>query len=716
MTLSAMTLRAVSICDVDLPHQSNISDDEDYRFQLPVSTMGYEQGRHSGGTAFHWGAQTVLLRQAVHCRLVNVGAASLVRGSATLVCTVCLVSGQSRSPFSSPADRDRFVQDHTQRCGKPVQPIGFFTDIQADALCIQNCQSREAAYSITEALRQGASTVLGMELEDLHVLAIARPGSESVDVLLYDPLPGGSGLLEQMVARWADVVGAALNVAAHCQSQRKAACVDCFLNFRNAHDHRYLNRHTAQEKLQSWGDRLVRSHDIPPQLPNIEATSGAEPVNDAESRLQEMLKRAGFPNPIAQKTIDLGKPLGSTTPDFFYDDPNDLFDGICIDLDGMSKHLHGNSATQQRDRQIRETLNNQEYRVIEIPVGSLDDRQAMANHFHSLGRILLGKERAKSIRDNPGISLERVTRARDNNLWSARITQGLRAIVYKDGDTWALMYAGQHDDAYGWAASRRIELNARTGALQIVEFTETIEERLAEKVAGTGLFEQHDDNYLLSLGLPPSWLPVIRKLVMGDDLFSIIDKLPEEVAERLLKLNDGELVTPPLFVNSDKPGQENEDTQRRFITVNSSNELARMLDAPFATWVGFLHPSQRKLATGSFKGPVKVTGSAGTGKTVVTMHRARHLARQGKRVLLTSFVSTLCDNIARNLKLLCSEEELANITVVNVASQAGQILKQGKLRFSAATDQELQQLIQHNLIFDCPLDLPALWLEWKFVI
>jgi hypothetical protein len=114
-----------------------------------------------------------------------------------------------------------------------------------------------------------------------------------------------------------------------------------------------------------------------------------------------MLKRAGFPDPIAQKPIDLGKPLGTTTPDFFYADPNDLFDGICIYLDGMSKHLHGNPETQQRDRQIRETLNNRDYKVIEIPVGNLDDRQAMAQHFHSLGRILLGKERAKSIRDNP---------------------------------------------------------------------------------------------------------------------------------------------------------------------------------------------------------------------------------------------------------------------------------------------------------------------------
>lgn len=234
---------------------------------------------------------------------------------------------------------------------------------------------------------------------------------------------------------------------------------------------------------------------------------------------------------------------------------------------------------------------------------------------------------------NPGISLERVTRIKDKNLWSARITVGLRAIIYKESDTWALMYAGQHDDAYAWASTHKIELNARTGALQIVEFTESVEALLPEKTQEQpGLFDAHNDDYLLSLGLPPNWLPVIRKLVEDNDLLTVLDKLPEEVGERLFRLATGELVTPPV-VSVDQPTSENEDTQRRFITVKSGSELAKLLEAPMASWIGFLHPSQRKLATGSFKGAVKVTGTAGTGKSVVAMHRARYLAQQGKRVL-----------------------------------------------------------------------------------
>ncbi|MBW4420717.1 MAG: UvrD-helicase domain-containing protein [Myxacorys californica WJT36-NPBG1] len=318
---------------------------------------------------------------------------------------------------------------------------------------------------------------------------------------------------------------------------------------------------------------------------------------------------------------------------------------------------------------------------------------------------------------HPSISLERVTKVKDDNLWSARITQGLRAIIYKESDTWALLYAGQHDNAYAWAQVRRVEQNAKTGALQIIEFTETIEQQFAEKPQNQfGLFDTHNDDYLLSLGLPPTWVAVIRKLVTEDDLLSILEKLPEEVAERFLRLAGGELVTPPLPPSPEKPIFENEDTQRRFIVVKSSDDIAKILAAPLATWIGFLHPSQRKLVTSSYKGPVKVTGSAGTGKTVVAMHRAKHLAQQGKKVLVTSFVKTLCDNINRNLKLLCSSDELTNITVGTVASQAGRILKEGNKSLSITSDEEIQLLIAQNFSPACPLNVSAVWLEWKFVI
>ena len=260
--LGVASLRAIPICDVDLPHQSQISDDEDYRFQMPVSLYGYEQNRHNGGRAYLWQDKTIQLRQGVHLRLVNVGAAKLVRSGGDLGYPVCLVCGQSRSPLASEADRQAFAKEHLERCGQPVQPTGFFADVVADTLSLQNCENREIAYSIVEAIRLGAANILDMEVDDLQVLIIAHPGKESVDALLYDPMPGGSGLLEQIISRWLDVIIAAQEVVAKCPSACETSCVDCLQTFRNAHYHRYLNRHTAAKNLNYWGYNLTFTHDI----------------------------------------------------------------------------------------------------------------------------------------------------------------------------------------------------------------------------------------------------------------------------------------------------------------------------------------------------------------------------------------------------------------------------------------------------------------------
>jgi len=113
-----------------------------------------------------------------------------------------------------------------------------------------------------------------------------------------------------------------------------------------------------------------------------------------------MLTEAGFSGFRAQHQIQLGRPWGSTTPDFFFEDPAERYEGICVYLDGLSEHIHGNPETRQRDRQIREKLRNDFYEVIEIAATDLTDAAAMQRHFYRLGRLLLGKEEAERFRDD----------------------------------------------------------------------------------------------------------------------------------------------------------------------------------------------------------------------------------------------------------------------------------------------------------------------------
>ncbi len=336
---------------------------------------------------------------------------------------------------------------------------------------------------------------------------------------------------------------------------------------------------------------------------------------------------------------------------------------------------------------------------------------------------------------NPGISLERIVQAKDKNLWSGRITQSLRAIIHKESGIHTVLYAGNHNDAYDWAKTRKVERHIVTGALQIVESPELVEQQVisqsskpaqlttSNKVSKTSqpslpIFDNHKDDYLLSLGLPPDWLPTIRKVVSEDILLDeVLPKLPEEVSERLLKLAIGEFVTPPTPLPASKPVTESKDTQRRFFKLESNEELLKMLAEPLSTWAVFLHPSQQKLATGSFNGAVKITGSAGTGKTVVALHRARHLAKQDKRVFLTTYVTTLCHNLQRNLAILCNDQELSKITVGTVHQQAMTIVNSTGKKLKPIDNAQVNELIEYyQRHTNSPLQTDALILEWENVI
>lgn len=366
---------------------------------MQVAVYGHELGRHSGGTAYAWGANTLIWRQGVHMRLVNVGPTQRVKDG-RLGYPVCLVCGQSRSPLASTAELDHFTEDHQTRCQHKVEPTGFYTDLFADAVTIRDCLDRNEAYSVLETLRIGATRVLDMEREDLQIMVIGRPGDEHVDATLYDPMPGESGLLKQIIDRFAEIVGAAMTVATDCPSSCEAACNDCLCTYRNAHVHQYLNRHLARQRLQEWGVDLQVSHDIPAHHPASGEEPARPPMNEAEAVLRAMLTRAGFPEPIWHKQLALGRPLGTTSPDCYFPAEDDDEPGVCVYLDGLSQHIHGNPETRERDRQIREQLRSLGYEVVEIAASDLTDQAAMRRHFYRLGRYLLGRERAKSVRQD----------------------------------------------------------------------------------------------------------------------------------------------------------------------------------------------------------------------------------------------------------------------------------------------------------------------------
>ena len=387
-SLGSKVLQTLEICDADLIHTSHISDEEDLRFQLGVAIYGLELGQHSGGEAFRWGSQQAHLRRGVRMRLVNVGASAAI-SDGELGFPVCTVCGQSVSPLSSTRQRRQFEEFHADFCGSIPRPIGFYADAIADVFSLPACNDKTAAFSVLEALRIGAAHVLDMHLEDLQILVIGRIDREEVDALLWDPMPGGSGLLDRLSERFEEIVKVARGVVRDCPALCTSSCIDCLQSFRNAYYHRFLDRRTALERLDEWGLRLQLDHDIPPLQPKETPDENALPVNEAEVKLRHLLLAAGFGEGTRGEQVRLGRPLGTTTPDVIYRTADhDVDEGVCIYLDGLSKHLHGNSETIEKDREIRAWLRNRSYEVIEITANELDDEEAMVRHFRRLANYL----------------------------------------------------------------------------------------------------------------------------------------------------------------------------------------------------------------------------------------------------------------------------------------------------------------------------------------
>ena len=269
---------------------------------------------------------------------------------------------------------------------------------------------------------------------------------------------------------------------------------------------------------------------------------------------------------------------------------------------------------------------------------------------------------------HPGLSLHRLTGASDANFWSARVNLDLRIILHRAGENVVFCYVGRHDDAYRWAERRKLVTHPTTGAAQLVELREVVQEIPvpvyveAEVQAPPKplLFAHLPDDQLLGYGVPVEWLEDV-KTADEDSVLDLADHLPSEAAEALLELAVGKTPQPSLPVPSGADPFSHPDALRRFRVMRNVEELAEALEYPWEKWTIFLHPAQLGLVERNYNGPARVSGSAGTGKTVVALHRAAFLARSspGSRILLTTFSDTLANLLRAKLQLLVHQDRHA---------------------------------------------------------
>ena len=316
-----------------------------------------------------------------------------------------------------------------------------------------------------------------------------------------------------------------------------------------------------------------------------------------------------------------------------------------------------------------------------------------------------------------GINYEPIQSVRDKRVRTVRIDLAYRAIVLhpEEDDAYLLAWVDHHDEAITWAQNKVFEVNPVTGALQVfdIETLKTLEHPMEEEsgekpLSDYALFETFSDDELLKTGLPNPLLPAIRSLKDPKELDTLQPYIPDEAFEALYwvanlgysvdqAILEVGAVQVPEEVDPDNisVALAHPDSRRRFAVVENSQELIEILNAPLEKWRVFLHPSQASLVQSDYSGPFRVLGGAGTGKTVVAMHRARYLAAQvfnqeTDRILFTTYTRNLANNIEALLTTLCGPE-LERIEVVNLHRWAVNFLHTQGVHLDIATNEETHQ-------------------------
>jgi hypothetical protein len=302
-----------------------------------------------------------------------------------------------------------------------------------------------------------------------------------------------------------------------------------------------------------------------------------------------------------------------------------------------------------------------------------------------------------------GLHLEPYTGQRDPRARTIRLGDNHRGIVMipDRAEMIVLVDVLRHQEADRWMENNEFRVNDATGALEIVDVA-SLGDLLAETPAAAAaeavslLYAHRSDKEFAKLGVDAEFLPLLRVMQTEDQLEPLLAIIPQGQADALIMLTGVESVDvlytalvgqeTPVAVDTDDVAAAVAAAASRgqFHVVEGQAELAEMLAKPLAAWRTYLHPSQYDAAyKQTYNGPARVTGGAGTGKTVVALHRAKALADAmevsgasgaGKPILFTTFTRNLAQAIERDLVELGGTDLGDRVEILNIDRVAHQVV------------------------------------------
>ena len=334
--------------------------------------------------------------------------------------------------------------------------------------------------------------------------------------------------------------------------------------------------------------------------------------------------------------------------------------------------------------------------------------------FAALPRGIQGKvtEFINKFRNNPkapGINYEKLSNGSDKKICSVRIDDTYRGIVVRQEETgvYLLLWVDHHDEAYEWAAKKRCEVNPQTGAIQVYDMQYA---EVAKPEETSGIFSRYSRSDLTKLGVPEAQIAFAKSLTSKEELYAAENVFPHDAFEALSWLSEGfpiDEIIDLMETQSPSHGDNlaealnSPENLKSFVVVEGEDELRKIMAEPLEKWRVFLHPTQRKIVNKTFGGAARVLGGAGTGKTVVAMHRAKVLASQTnseERILFTTFTANLASDIRDNLKKICTMDEMRKIEVVHLDAWVGNYLRENGYTAAISYDNEIGKLWEEAVV------------------
>lgn len=372
-------IQSYELTDVELSHENRIDDNKDYRIRKRYELIIHPKPYHAGGTTYQLpNDQHLRFYHRRETQIINIGLKNY-HDTGFPICPRC---GEIRSPDSTEPEIKRFEDTHQKRCNITEIPrASIHVQMNADLLLIGPFENHKDAINTIEGIRIGAEQILDTGEMELEVYLYNQQG-DTIEAVLLDPMPGGSGFLQKIIDEWHSILKAAIQKLDKCNCED--ACYSCMKRYKNQLYHKELNRLDAKNLLHDIKIDLGKGTPIPQNIPTT--TNKHATDSTAEERFIDILTKYCFPQPTKDhQQIEL-KTGDRKEADYIYNTPQKK--QILIFIDGTSRNLHGNPQTAQQDTLFRTKAQTEGYYVLTITKQGLQDTTTTLHFLQQLAIYL----------------------------------------------------------------------------------------------------------------------------------------------------------------------------------------------------------------------------------------------------------------------------------------------------------------------------------------